>query len=268
MNDAILERMNIEKHLRTALENNEFSLYYQPQLNVKSGKITGFEALIRWNSPQLGMVSPLKFIHIAEDSQLIIPIGEWVLRSACMFIKGLHMQGYTQYTISVNISILQLIQDNFIDVVHNVLDSIGLSPSYLELEITESMLMESFDAINKKLEKLREKGIRIALDDFGKGYSSLNYLKQLPISTLKIDKTFIDNISNSDNSSTLSGTIVMLGHNMGLSIVAEGVETKEQFEYLSKHKCDIIQGYLFSKPLQEPDAIRLVMNETGKYQAV
>lgn len=249
MKEEVSERVLIEKHLRTALNNNEFDLHYQPQLDIASGKISGFEALLRWKSPELGMVSPLRFIGIAEDTHLIIPIGEWVLKNACTYLKSLHQQGYNELAMSVNVSILQLLQEDFVDKVMEVLDNLKLNPRYLELEITESILMESYEVIAGKLKLLKGRGVRIALDDFGKGYSSLNYLKQLPISTLKIDKSFIDTISAVGMHQSLTNLIVKIGKAMGMSVVAEGVETQEQLDYLIKYKCDKIQGYLFSKPL-------------------
>lgn len=261
MNEAVTERMKIEKNLRTALENDEFQLHYQPQLDIKTNKISGFEALIRWKSSQLGLVAPLKFIGIAEDTNLIIPIGEWVLRNACLFLKKLQENGYTDLNISVNVSIIQLLQENFVDIVLEVLHSMKLNPKQLELEITESILMESYEVIKDKLKILREQGIKIALDDFGKGYSSLNYLKQLPITTLKIDKSFIDTISNDDNNKSLINIIVEIGENMDLNVIAEGVETQEQMDYLMKCRCDKIQGYLFSKPITECEAYKKVQNK-------
>ena len=249
MNEAVSERVLIEKHLRTALDNNEFRLHYQPQLDIVSQKISGFEALIRWQSPELGHVSPLKFINIAEDAHLIIPIGDWVLRNACIHLKQLHQQGYEDLTMSVNISMLQLLQEDFADKVIDVLDWSKLDPKYLELEITESILMESYEAIAGKLRLLKGRGIKIALDDFGKGYSSLNYLSQLPISTIKIDKSFIDTIGSVGKHKSLTDIMVRIGRTMGMCVVAEGVETQEQLDYLIKRKCDKIQGYLFSKPI-------------------
>jgi len=245
------ERMIIEKHLRNVIANNELSLHYQPLIELNDGAIWGFEALLRWNSPVLGFVSPLSFIKIAEDCRLIVPIGEWVLRTACSFIKNLHEKGYEGYHVSVNISVIQLMLDDFTDMVFSVLRETGLSPEYLELEITESIFMESFEAISAKLELLRDKGISIALDDFGTGYSSLSYLKQLPINTLKIDKSFIDSIDTPNNMS-LASSIVTIGHDMGLNVTAEGVETIEQLTFLERTNCDKIQGYYFSKPIPEP----------------
>lgn len=251
MNEAISERVLLEKHLRTALDNEEFLLFYQPQLDIETNKVTGLEALIRWNNLDLGFVSPLRFISIAEDTHLIIPIGDWVIKSACMFLKKIHQQGYENMSMSVNVSMLQLIQDDFVDKLIMILEELELNPECLEIEITESILMESYEAIAAKLEILKKIGIRIALDDFGKGYSSLNYLKQLPISTLKIDKSFVDTMLAGDTDKSLTDLIIRIGRTMDLCVVAEGVETKEQFEFLSSHKCTKIQGYFFSKPISE-----------------
>lgn len=249
LNEAVSERVLIEKHLRTALDNNEFELHYQPQLDIATRKISGFEALLRWKSPELGFVSPLKFINIAEDTHLIIPIGDWVLKNACKYLKELHQQGYDGMSMSVNISMLQLLQDDFVDKVMDILDWSKLDSRYLELEITESILMESYEAIAGKLKLLRGRGIKLALDDFGKGYSSLNYLRQLPISTIKIDKSFIDTIGAVGKHKSLTDLMVRIGRTMGMCVVAEGVETQDQLDYLVKHKCDKMQGYLFSKPV-------------------
>lgn len=258
MIDDILERMRIENNLHKALENHEFVIHYQPQIDIGTQSISGFEALVRWNSPEMGLVSPLRFIKIAEDCKLIIPLGEFVLKNACRFIKMVNELGYAGYTVSVNVSIIQLMQEDFVDMVLETLEEIKLDSKYLELEITESILMESFEENNNKLELLRRKGVGIALDDFGKGYSSLSYLKQLAISTLKIDKSFIGSITKSNKDDMLTGNIIQIGRQMGLSVVAEGVETREQLDYLISNKCEKIQGFLFSKPLPENEAISLL----------
>ena len=258
MNEAFIERVNIERHLHEALERSEFELYYQPQLDLESNRISGLEALLRWRSPELGSVSTLKFIKAAEDTHLIIPLGAWVLRHACAFLKKLHKKGYTDLSVSVNISILQLLQSDFVDMVMNTLELIEIEPEYLELEITESILIESFEVIRFKLHRIRELGVKIALDDFGKGYSSLSYLRQLPMSTLKIDKSFVDGISTDDKNNMLTGYMVTIGKSMGLCVVAEGVEKQEQLEYLSRHGCHKIQGFLFSRPLPEKEVMKLL----------
>ncbi|MBC8078944.1 MAG: EAL domain-containing protein [Gorillibacterium sp.] len=250
LNDTFTERMNIEKHLRAAMEQDEFELFFQPQVDLKRNKVTGLEALLRWNNAELGFVSPLKFIKVAEDTHLIIPLGAWVLRKACSFLKSLHDRGFNQLTISVNISMLQLVQTDFNELVFHTLELSGLEPHYLELEITESVLVESYDHVNMILNQLRDKNIKIALDDFGTGYSSLSYLTHLPITTLKIDKSFIDSVPNQ---AALVEQVIMIGKRMNMSVVAEGVEKQEQLDYLQGQGCDKIQGYLFSKPLSAKD---------------
>ncbi|NGM82358.1 EAL domain-containing protein [Paenibacillus sp. 7124] len=258
LNDTFTERMNIEKQLYTAMERNEFDIYYQPQVDLALNKVTGLEALLRWNSPELGPVSPFKFIKVAEDSHLIIPLGSWVLRKACAFLKNLHEQGFEHLTMSINISMLQLLQTDFNEVVLDTLHSSGLEPDYLELEITESILIESYEHVGTKLNELRDKNIKIALDDFGTGYSSLSYLTHLPISTLKIDKSFIDSIPAETNQAILLEQMLMIGKRMNMCVIAEGVERAEQLAYLQEQGCDKIQGYLFSKPLAARDVERLL----------
>ncbi len=257
MNQVFTERVVIEKHLHKALERNEFEVYYQPQYNIRTDKMTGFEALIRWKSPVLGNVSPFRFIGIAEETRDIIPIGTWVLEQACAFLSELQADGHSELTVSVNISMLQLLQADFYDIVERTLKKYQIEPKYLELEITETMLMESFECILPQLEKLSDMKVGIALDDFGKGYSSLNYLKQLPINTLKIDKSFIDPITDPDRD-TLAGQIIMIGKSMDICVVAEGVERQEQLEYLSQHNCDKFQGYLYSKPIAKTEIVKLL----------
>ncbi len=261
MQEIVIERMNLEKHLRTAIDRSELELYYQPQIEVETGEICGFEALLRWNSPELGFVSPLRFIKVAEDSQLIIPIGEWVLRNACFFLKKLHSMGYGHLTMGVNISIIQILQDGFVQTIMNLLNFIQLEPQYLELEITESIFMQSYGDINHKLEQLRRKGIKIALDDFGQGYSSLGNLHYLPIDTLKIDKCFIDSIGADKPKESIADMIILIGRKMELTVLAEGVETQEQRDYLAKNNCHKIQGYLFGKPVPKKEVLKML---TGK----
>ncbi|WP_185702996.1 putative bifunctional diguanylate cyclase/phosphodiesterase [Paenibacillus rhizophilus] len=253
LNDTFAERMNIEKQLYTAMEQEEFELVYQPQVDLILNKVTGLEALLRWKSPELGYVSPLKFIKVAEDSHLIIPLGTWVLRSACAFLKLLHEQGFGHLTMSVNISMLQLLQTDFNELVLHTLESFGLQPDCLELEITETVLVQSYDHVIAKLNALRARNIKIALDDFGTGYSSLSYLTHLPISTLKIDKSFMDSIPTGTNQATLVEQIIRIGKRMNMSVIAEGVERQEQLAYLLEQGCDKIQGYFFSRPLAAKD---------------
>lgn len=257
MNKEMIERASIEVNLRTGIENQEFLLHYQPQYDLKTKEIIGFEALIRWDSKELGWMSPFKFIKVAEDSRMIIPIGRWVLETACKFIKVIHELGFLDYTIAVNLSTLQVVQEDFVEMVIQILEENNLEPKHLELEMTETMLIENFQIIADKLEILRSLGIKVALDDFGTGYSSLNYLNRLPIDTLKIDKSFIDTISQAEEES-ITSVLIFLGHRMGLKVIAEGVETEQQFEYLRQYGCNHMQGYLLSRPLPEDEVLKLL----------
>lgn len=264
MNNDYVNRLNIEKHLHSALENGEFQLHYQPQYDAESGNIVGFEALLRWNNPQLGPVAPDLFIPIAEDTRLIVPIGKWVMQTACTFISRLRETTGQSYRISVNLSVLQLIQDHFVDMVEEAVAKNGLPHEVLELEITETTFMESLESVRQKLGFLRGQGVRIALDDFGKGYSSLNCLIHLPITTLKIDKAFIDNICCNHKYLSITEHIVHIGRTLGLDVIAEGVETEDQMELLTARNCRIIQGYLLSKPLPEKEVAGLLREQTAE----
>lgn len=268
MSESVMERMLIERLLHQALEKSEFELYYQPQMVMESGRISGFEALIRWNSPELGFVQPNRFIEIAEETHLIVPIGEWVLRTACEFIKKLHIQGYNDLTISVNVSIVQLLQEEFVDTVKNVLKENGLDHKYLVLEITETILVKSYESIREKLQFLKNQGIKIAMDDFGKGYSSLGGLSQLPINTLKIDKIFMDSLLQDLPKQIITDMIIQIGNKMGLEVLAEGVETKDQVEYLKKYGSLKAQGYYFSRPIPARNAEELIksIHKNGSFQ--
>ena len=258
--EELLERINIEKYFDKGLKEQEFILHYQPLITANSCEIAGFEALVRWCSPELGMLSPLKFITIAEETGFIITLGEWILRSSCQYIKKLNQQHSKNYKISVNISVIQLMQDNFVTMVQDILTELSFPPHLLELEITESVIMDSSELLSNKFLELRQLGVRIALDDFGTGYSSLAYLKLIPITTLKLDKLFIDDITKQDSEIHLANTLIDLGHKMNLTIIAEGVETKEQAEYLRTNRCDLIQGYYYSKPLNS-QALELWLSE-------
>lgn len=260
MKEEITRKVNIEKSLRRALINEEFSLNYQPLINTRTGKIRGFEALIRWTCPEKGSVPPSDFIPIAEECGLIVPIGEWVLKTACLKKKQWEKQYDSKALISVNISALQFRQDDFVSKVCGILAQTGLSPEYLELEITESILINCLDDIVKKLTELRKMGIRISLDDFGTGYSSLNYLRILPLDTLKIDRTFIHTISSKSKDNHFVRSIVSLVQKYDLDIVAEGVETPEQLDYLAKCRCNYVQGYLLGRPAAERDSAG-ILNE-------
>ncbi|MEK5399900.1 putative bifunctional diguanylate cyclase/phosphodiesterase [Paenibacillus sp. FSL K6-2859] len=267
LNDTFTERMNIEKQLYNALEKNELEVFYQPQIDLTQNRVTGLEALMRWNNPILGMVPPDKFIKIAEDSHLIIPLGAWVLRTACAFLKSLHEQGLSHLTMSVNISMLQLLQSDFNELVLDTLQAYELDPEFLELEITESVLVESYEYVSSKLTELRAHNIKIALDDFGTGYSSLSYLTHMPISTLKIDKSFIDSIRTGTHQAVLVEQIIMIGKRMNMCVIAEGVERTVQLDYLQEQGCDKIQGYLFSKP-QSAQSVQELLTEWEKVSSI
>ncbi|WP_110930041.1 bifunctional diguanylate cyclase/phosphodiesterase [Paenibacillus bouchesdurhonensis] len=256
------ERVQLETQLRHGIENNEFILHYQPKISRRTGRIMGFEALIRWNSSELGLLSPLAFIRIAEDSRLIVPIGEWVLAESCRFAAKLQFEAYGQLRISVNISIVQLVQEDFVDMVLRILKDTGLSPEHLELEITESVSlgMVSPEILIGKLEKLQAAGVHLALDDFGTGYISLSYLQQLPLTTLKVSRSFMTQISDQGDERSLARAMVLVGRRMGLNVVAEGVETVKQLEHAKQSKYDLIQGFYISRPLPEEEALTLIRN--------
>lgn len=258
MDEAVKERMEYGRNLRDALINDEFLLHYQPQYDILDNKIIGFEALIRWDNPELGLVPPLKFISIAEESSIIIPVGKWVLKNACIFIKQLHHAGYPDLSISVNVSIYQLLHESFVEEVMEILTDYDLDPGLLELELTESVLIESYESIGNVLNSLRAMGVKIALDDFGKGYSSLSYLRYLPITTIKIDKCFTDGIAVDNKTRILISAIASIGKEIGLNIIVEGVEENEQIDYLRSINCRNIQGYVFSKALPENEAYELL----------
>jgi|GEM_PF-806944 len=249
MNSRLLEQLNLDSSMHHALDNGEFQLYYQPQVYASTGELVGCEALLRWNHPELGMISPLKFIPVAEANGLIVPIGRWVLYTACMQNKLWQDSGHKPICVSVNLSAVQLIQEDFIDMVSGIVRETGIPPECLELEITESVAVKNHDYITIILEKLKAMGIRIALDDFGTGYSSLNYLKNFAITTIKIDKSFICDIDENPKNSAIVSSILAMGHNLMLKVTAEGVENLVQYETLKERGCDFIQGFYFSKPL-------------------
>jgi diguanylate cyclase (GGDEF)-like protein len=252
------EKMTLTNGLRRALEQDEFSLYYQPQFTTDGGQIIGFEALLRWDSVEYGLVTPDRFIPLAEESGLILPIGKWVLQEACRFARRLVDMGRKNIHVAVNISARQLMVSNFVADVRTSIEEAGINPGLIEIEITESVFIESIEDTVDKLCQLRNIGVMLALDDYGTGYSSLTYLRSLPVDILKIDKLFIDKIISDETQLQVVGTIIDLGHNMGLEIVAEGVETEEQLKILREVRCNRIQGYVFSKPLTEKDAVSLL----------
>lgn len=254
MERELAERILLENNLKLALERDEFILNYQPQINLKDKKIIGFESLIRWHSKEYGLVSPMKFIPIAEETGEIIKIGEWIFREACKFSLEINKKYSKRIEVSINISPVQLNQENFIDMIKNIVSEEGVSPEIIGIEVTETALMETFEESCKKLEVLKNMGFAIYLDDFGTGYSSLNYLLKLPISNIKIDKSFVDDMMTSQKGRKIIEQIIKLAHDMELSVVAEGVEVEEQLLILERLNCDIIQGYIFGKPLTKEDS--------------
>ena len=252
------KRLSVEAGLRRALERDEFQLCYQPQVDLRTGQITGLEALIRWQSPELGLVSPLRFIPIAEETGLILPIGHWVLRTACAQNKLRQDQGLAKVHVAVNLSCHQFRQKDLAARVREVLADTGLEPKYLEVELTESVLMKSIEPAVRVLSELRQVGVQIALDDFGTGYSSLSYLKRFPIDTLKIDQSFVGEITSNPDSAAIADAIIAMGHSMRMTVLAEGVETEAQLAMLRARGCDRMQGYLFSKPLPADDLTALL----------
>jgi diguanylate cyclase (GGDEF)-like protein/PAS domain S-box-containing protein len=249
METRSLEQLLLENELRMALEKEQFELYYQPKINIKTGKMIGMETLIRWVHPQLGTISPAKFIPITEETGLIVPLGEWILRKACSQNKRWQNQGYPPVSISVNLSVLQFKQDNIVERIQAILHETELDPCWLELEITESVLMDgSHDAI-AKLHHLKQLGIHISIDDFGTGYSSLSYLKSFPVDTLKIDSSFVRDLDKDKHGQAIVTAIISMANTLKLNVIAEGIETEEQLAVLNQEGCHEGQGYLFSRPV-------------------
>ncbi|MBC7657930.1 MAG: EAL domain-containing protein, partial [Frankiaceae bacterium] len=242
-------RAAIISALRKALERGEFRLVYQPRMSLANGVITGVEALLRWNSGDLGEISPTVFIPLAEESGLIVSIGEWVLGEACRQLKAWRQQGLTEICVGVNVSVLQLLRGNLVAYLKRLLEVTELPADRLELELTESMVMQNAEQTTAMLNELRRLGVSLAIDDFGTGYSSLVYLKRLPIDTLKIDKEFIDDLTRDADDEAITSTIITMGHSLGLTVVAEGVENEAQLNFLRQQRCDEIQGHWLSRPL-------------------
>jgi len=249
MNASSLEHLVMESGMRRALENEEFELYYQPLNDTHSHELKGAEVLLRWKHPEMGYIAPSDFIPLAEETNLIIPIGEWALRNACRQLKSWHDQGHTEMRLAINISVCQFQADDFLEVAYGIITDEKVDPDYLTFELTESMLMDdALDSI-RRLNAIRKMGIHISLDDFGTGYSSLAYLKRFPINTLKIDRMFIHDMSHTNSDEAIVSAVITLAHSMGLKVVAEGVEKKCQLDYLKSEGCDLIQGYYFGQPV-------------------
>ena len=266
MNFHVAERQIITGDLRHALARGEFVLEYQPKVNLVSGAITGVEALIRWQHPSRGILLPLQFIQIAEDCGLIVQIGQWALQAACVQAQTWLAASLKFGTMAVNISAVEFRNDRFFDGVCSILTSTGLEPRYLELELTETAVMRNFEATNVVLHSLRAMGIRIAVDDFGTGYSNLSYLERFPINTLKLDKSFVHDIPDSENMATIVRSVIHMGQSLHLQVVAEGVENAQQLKFLQAYRCAEGQGYYFSKPV-DPSECQALLSVGERYWA-
>jgi diguanylate cyclase (GGDEF)-like protein len=254
MNTRVVERLTLEKSLRSALEKEQLFLVYQPQMDIATGRITGMEALLRWQHEDLGLVPPDKFIRIAENSGLIVPIGEWVLRTACRQARNWQDEGLPAVSVAVNVSAVQFRQDGFCEVVRRVLRETGLAPQYLELELTESLLLANADVTLSVVQELKAMGLTLAIDDFGTGYSSFGYLRQFRVSRFKIDRSFIRDVAVNPDDAAITAAIISMAKSLRLKVIAEGVENEAQMSFLRAHQCDEIQGYYFSKPLSPGEA--------------
>ncbi len=261
LSDRSLELLTSEISLRRALERQEFVVHYQPQLNIITGQIIGMEALIRWEHPERGTILPSEFISYAEETGLIIPIGEWVMRTACAQNRAWQDAGFPPMRVTVNLSARQFQQKNLVERVMSILRETGLDPQWLELEITETVAMQDVEQTISTLRELRDLGVRIAIDDFGTGYSSFNYLKYFPNNTLKIDRSFVRDVTEGREDAAITKAIIALAQNLNLKVIAEGVETEEQLAFLKLQQCDEIQGYLFSRPLPAEEFTRMLKDK-------
>jgi EAL domain-containing protein (putative c-di-GMP-specific phosphodiesterase class I) len=258
MNTSAFEKLMLESNLRKALERDEFSLYYQPKMDVATGAIIGAEALIRWRHPDLGLVSPAEFIPLAEETGLIVPIGEWALRSACAQTRKWHDAGHTSMQVAVNMSSLNFKQENFHRMIAQVVGDSGLPARCLELEMTESLLMQDAEAMVNMLKRLKATGITLSIDDFGTGYSSLSYLKRFPLDALKIDRSFVNDITVNPNDAAITSAIIAMARSLKLNVIAEGVETEAQASLLREQGCQYMQGNLFSRPVPHAEFTALL----------
>jgi diguanylate cyclase (GGDEF)-like protein/PAS domain S-box-containing protein len=267
MNAQVMERLTLESSLRRALPEKELFLMYQPQMDIATGKIIGLEALLRWQHPDLGLVPPDKFIRVAENSGLILPIGEWVLRTACSQARKWQEEGLPAVTVAVNVSAVQFRQEDFCELIRRALNETGLGPQYLELELTEGLLLANADVTLSVLKELKSMGVTLAIDDFGTGYSSFSYLRQFRVSKLKIDRSFIRDVAVKPDDAAITTAIISMARSLNLKVIAEGVENEAQMTFLRAHQCDEIQGYYFSKPLEVGKVADMLRDHSPEPQA-
>lgn len=258
INSIYEKRLNMEFRLRKAIDNDELLLYYQPKIDVKTGQVQGVEALVRWHNDTLGMVSPGDFIPLAEETKLIVPIGEWVLLEACKTVVSWQKQNKAPVSMAVNVSPLQIEDPDYIDITKKILETTGVDPSVIKLEITEGLFLDQVDEKIIKLKALKALGVQISIDDFGTGYSSLSYLGKLPVDELKIDRSFVCDVESSEENRAIISSIIYMAHSLNLSTVAEGIENNEQLDYIREQSCDVYQGFFFSRPLPLDEVTDLI----------
>lgn len=262
MSARVFERLTLENHLRQALDKNEFELYYQPQVDARNNRITGVEALLRWQHPEMGLVSPASFIPLLEETGLIEDVGQWVLETACRQSRQWHDAGWAFLHMSVNLSSRQFNNKTFIDTLHDIIVQTSINPEFLELELTESMLMRNASITINALNSLNDLGVRFAIDDFGTGYSSLSYLRRFPIDTIKIDRSFIHDVVDNSDDAAITSAIIVMARSLALNVIAEGVETRAQLEFLQQLQCHYIQGFLYSRPVPADEISALLTKQT------
>lgn len=265
MNRKILERLSLESYIHSAYNKEEFIVYYQPKINLHNHSIEGAEALIRWNHPSLGFIPPSKFIPLAEEIGMITSIGEWILRQVCRDLKRWEEHNLKNIKVSVNLSTLQFRDKNLVKTLTTIILEEGASVDSLEMEITEGMLMRDVQGSIKMMKELKDMGLSLSIDDFGTGYSSLKYLKEFPIDTLKIDKSFIDEIPHNLNDGMIVKSIIDLAHNLGMDVIAEGVEKWEQIEFLMQNGCQKVQGFYFSQAIDTDAFYTIALQDQNEY---